>query len=112
MFSVWSKALRFLEFPSFSRFSIVTTEQLHWLPLSARSQFKILFLIHKISVGLAPRYLCKLIMYSLPAIYDRPIRSLDRNDVHSSIPFISIAPLQVYYYTEALPTKALILCRS
>jgi len=33
--------------------------------------------------------------------------------IHSFIPDISIAPLQVhYYYSEALPTTALILCRS
>jgi len=29
----------------------------------------------------------------------------------SFIPDISIAPLQVHYYSEALPTTALILCR-
>jgi len=28
--------------------------------------------------------------------------------IHSLIPDISIAPLQVYYYSEALPTTALI----
>ena len=32
--------------------------------------------------------------------------------IHSFIPDISIAPLQVHYYSEALPTRALILCRS
>jgi len=30
----------------------------------------------------------------------------------SLIPDISIAPLQVHYYSEALPTAALLLCRS
>jgi len=30
----------------------------------------------------------------------------------SFIPNISIAPLQVHYYSEALPTTALILCWS
>ena len=34
------------------------------------------------------------------------------NNVHSFIPDISIAPLQVHYYLEVLPTTALILCRS
>ena len=29
---------------------------------------------------------------------------------HSFIPDISIAPFQVHYYSEALPTTALILC--
>jgi len=32
--------------------------------------------------------------------------------IHSFIPDISIAPLQVHYYSEALPTTALILCQS
>ena len=31
---------------------------------------------------------------------------------HSFIPDISIAPLQVHYYSEMLPTTALILCQS
>ena len=34
------------------------------------------------------------------------------NGFHSFIPDISIAPLQVHYYSEALLTTALILCRS
>src|SRR6218665_2090054 len=33
-------------------------------------------------------------------------------DIHSFIPAISIAPLQVLYYSEALPTTARILYRS
>ena len=32
--------------------------------------------------------------------------------VSSFIPDISIEPLQVHYYSEALPTTALILCQS
>jgi len=32
--------------------------------------------------------------------------------IHSFIPDISIAPLQVHYYSEALLTTALTLCRS
>jgi len=32
--------------------------------------------------------------------------------IHSFIPDISIATPQVHYYSEALPTSALILCRS
>jgi len=31
--------------------------------------------------------------------------------IHSFIPYSSIAPLQVHYYSEALPTTALILHR-
>jgi len=32
--------------------------------------------------------------------------------IYSVIPDISVAPLQVRYYSEALPTTALILCWS
>src|SRR6218665_1612012 len=32
--------------------------------------------------------------------------------IHSFIPDISIEPLKVHYYSEALPTTALILCRN
>src|SRR6218665_1066174 len=32
--------------------------------------------------------------------------------VHSFIPDISVVPLQIHYYSEALPTTALILCHS
>src|SRR6218665_698406 len=57
------------------------TENLHWLPLSARIHFKIIFLVYKAFLGLAPSYLCKLIMRPLSAISDHPLRSLDRNDL-------------------------------
>src|SRR6218665_532315 len=39
-------------------------------------------------------------------------RHLDCNVIHSFIPAISIAPLQVHYYSEALPTTARILYQS
>src|SRR6218665_3868058 len=54
---------------------------LHWLPLSARVHFKIIFLVYKAFLGLAPGYLCKLIMHPLSAISDRPLSSLVRNDL-------------------------------
>src|SRR6218665_1343218 len=57
------------------------TEKLHWLPLSARIQFKIIFQDYKAFLGLAPSYRCKLIMRPLSTISDRPLRSLDRNDL-------------------------------
>src|SRR6218665_2032865 len=38
------------------------TEILHWLPLSARIHLKIIFLVYKAFLGLAPSYLFKLIM--------------------------------------------------
>src|SRR6218665_693727 len=66
-----------------SHISTFMTEQLHRLPLSARNHFKIIFLVYKAFLGLAPTYLCncKLIMRPLSAISDRPLRSLVRNDL-------------------------------
>src|SRR6218665_2385341 len=67
--------------PRFSHISTSMTEQLHWLPLSARIHFKIIFLVYKAFLGLPPSYLCKLIMRPLSAISDRPLSSLVRNDL-------------------------------
>jgi len=55
------------------------TKELHWLPPSAQIHFKIIFIVYKAFLGLAPSYLCKLIMCPLSSISDRPLRSLDRN---------------------------------
>ena len=57
------------------------TEKFHWLLLSVRVQFKIILLVYKAFLGLAPSYLCKLITRPLSAISDRPLRSLYRNDL-------------------------------
>jgi len=54
-------------------------QKLHLLLLSAWIHFKIIFLVYKAFLGLAPSYLCKLIMRPLSAISDHPLRSFDRN---------------------------------
>src|SRR6218665_3737908 len=61
--------------------SSIRRERLHWLPLPARIHYKIIFLVYKAFMGLAPSYLCKLIKRPLFAISDRPLRSLVRNDL-------------------------------
>src|SRR6218665_419290 len=74
--SVLKAAARLIaRIPRFSHISNFMTEKLHWLPLSARIHFKIIFLVYKAFLGLAPSYLCP-----LSAISARPLRSLDRND--------------------------------
>ena len=53
--SVLNAAARLIaRLPRFSHISTVMTEQLHWLPLSARIHFKIIFLVYKAFLGLAP----------------------------------------------------------
>ena len=49
---------------------------LHWLPIQARADFKILLLTYKSLNGLAPSYLAELINPYIPA---RPLRSLGTN---------------------------------
>src|SRR6218665_3236649 len=80
--SVLNAAARLIaRIPRVSHISTFMTEQLHWLPLSAWIHFKIIFLVYNAFLGLAPSYLCKLIMRPLSAISDRPLRSLVRNDL-------------------------------
>ena len=77
--SVLNAAARLIaRIPRFYHMSTFMTEKLHWLSLSARIQFKIIFLIYKAFLGLAPSYLSKLIIRPLSAISDCPLRSLDR----------------------------------
>src|SRR6218665_2044188 len=61
--------------------SSIRRKKLHWLPLPTRIHLKIIFLVYKAFMGLAPSYLCKLIKRPLSAISDRPLRSLVRNDL-------------------------------
>jgi len=50
-------------------------EQLHWLPLLNRIQFKVLILVLKAQRGLAPKYLSDLILCPISATYLHPLRS-------------------------------------
>ena len=51
--------------------------QLHWFPLSARVEFKILVLVLKSKLYVAPKYLTDHIRSTLSATSLRPLRSLD-----------------------------------
>jgi hypothetical protein len=77
--SVLNAAARLIaRLPRFSHISTYMAEHLHWLPLSARIQFKILILVLKSQLGLAPKYLCHQILRPLSATSLRPLRSSDR----------------------------------
>src|SRR6218665_2368732 len=56
-------------------------DHLHWLPLIARIQLKVLTLIYRSHIGQAPRYLRDLFRLPSSAISLRPLRSLDRHDL-------------------------------
>ena len=53
--------------------------QLHWLPLTARIQFKVLVLVLKSKLGIAPKYLRDRIRSPLSSVSHRPLRSLVRH---------------------------------
>src|ERR1043165_854800 len=67
-----------------SRFSHISTfmiEQLHWLPLTARIQFKILFLTCKAVLCQTPLYLCDVIRRPISANSGRPLSSSNHHDL-------------------------------
>src|SRR6218665_3380832 len=57
---------------------IIMFDGLHWLPLRARIQLKILTLIFKAQRGLAPKYLVDVILRPNSSSFSRPLRSLNR----------------------------------
>ena len=76
-------------------------EHLHWLPLTARIQLKVLILICRSYLGLAPKYLCDAIRRPTSATSLRSLRSSDRLDLFvprvrtamaQSRAFVSIGP--------------------
>jgi hypothetical protein len=79
--SVLNTAARLIaHLPKYSHISSFMVNQLHWLPLSDRIQFKVLALVLKSKLGLAPKYLRDVIRPPLSASSHRPLRSLDRSD--------------------------------
>ena len=63
--------------PPFSHISTFMAEQLRWLPLSDRIQFKVFILVIKAQCGLAPEYLSDLIPCPISATSLCPRRSSD-----------------------------------
>src|SRR6218665_1004300 len=75
--SVLNAAARLIaRLPKFSHISSFMFNQLHWLPLSARIEFKIVDLVLKSKLGVAPKYFWDHIRSPLSAT-SRPFRSLD-----------------------------------
>src|SRR6218665_2894178 len=67
-----------------SHISAFMFDHLHWLPLIARIQLKVLTLIYRSHIGQAPTYLRDLVHRLSSAISLRPLRSLDRHDLFVS----------------------------
>src|SRR6218665_1125555 len=64
-----------------SHISAFMFDHLHWLPLIARIQLKVLTFIYLSHIGQAPRYLRDLFHLPSSAISLCPLRSLDRHDL-------------------------------
>src|ERR1043165_7959903 len=80
--SVLNAAARLIaRIPLYSHISTYMTNELHWLPILARINHKVLLLVTKSQHGLAPRYLCDLMCKPLSARSSRPLRSADRLDL-------------------------------
>src|SRR6218665_3346990 len=80
--SVLNAAARLVgRLPRRSHISAFMFDHLHWLPLIARIQLKVLTLIYHSHVGQAPRYLRDLIRLPSSPISLRPLCSLDRHDL-------------------------------
>src|SRR6218665_429784 len=67
--------------PRTSHISAFMFDHLHWLPLIARIQLKVLTLIYRSHIGQALRYLRDIIRLPSSVISLRPLRSLDRHDL-------------------------------
>ena len=65
--------------PKFSHISSFMINQLHWLPLTARIQFKVLVLVLKSKLGIAPKYLRHHSCSPVFSVSHRPLRSLVRH---------------------------------
>src|SRR6218665_854809 len=99
--------------PKFSNISSFTFNRLHWLPLSARIKFRILALVLKSKLGVAPKYLWDHIRSPLSATSHHsallpPLGfPLECPPFHSSLNLavcISFSILKTYFYSWGFRT--------
>src|SRR6218665_3462001 len=67
--------------PRYSHVSSYIKDHLHWLPISTRIEYKVLLIVLKAKMGVAPKYLRDAIRLPTSASYLRPLRSLDRREL-------------------------------
>ena len=80
--SVLNAAARLIaRLPRFAHISTYMSEVLHWLPITLRIRYKIVLLVSKSQLGLAPKYLSDLMRKPLSATSHRLLRSMDRMDL-------------------------------
>ena len=100
---MWSMTMTVSQFFHISTFM---SQKYHWFPISARIQFKIPFSVYTAFLGLAPSYLCKLIMGPLSAISDLQLPSVDRNDL--LVPRSRTSTSQQCVFPQLVPSCAII----
>src|SRR6218665_3563745 len=57
-------------------------EHIHWLPISTRIEYKVLLIVLKAQMGVAPKYLRDAIRVPTSATSLRPLRSMDRRELY------------------------------
>src|SRR6218665_530881 len=67
--------------PRYSDISYYIKEHLHWLPISTRIEYKVLLIVLKAQMGVAPKYLRDAIRLPTSATSLRPLRSMDRREL-------------------------------
>jgi Reverse transcriptase (RNA-dependent DNA polymerase) len=101
--SVLNSAARLIaRLPKYSPISTFMFHDLHWLPLHARMQFKILTLMFKAQLGLAPKYLINMISRPYSASSLRPLRSANRHDLF--VPFTRTTMAQSRSFASVGPS--------
>src|SRR6218665_2238412 len=67
--------------PRYSHISYYIKEHLHWLPISTRIEYKVLLIVLKAQMGVAPKYFRDAIRLPTSATSLRPLRSMDRREL-------------------------------
>ena len=70
-----------LNIPKFSHISLAIRDELHWLPVQCRSQYKICILVRNSIVGSSPHYLQELCLPVASVLGRQHLRSAGRNDL-------------------------------
>src|SRR6218665_3499797 len=68
--------------PRYSHISYYIKKPLHWLPISTRIEYKVLLIVLKAQMGVAPKYLRDVIRLPTSATSLRPLRSMDRRELY------------------------------
>jgi len=89
-------------YPCFDQ-STYMTEVLHWLPIASRIKFKVLLLVFKSQLGLAPSYLIDFMLKPMSSTSACPLRSTDR--LYIFVPHVRTASAQCRAFAVTCPSS-------